>query len=69
MSYGQFMTNYLCSILKTDKDTAMKKQTMKIRSSQIKTRVTWGFNPVARVKPSKNIYSRKKYKRIVLDKI
>ncbi len=42
---------------------------MKIRSSQIKTRVTWDFNPVARVKPSKKIYSRKKYKRIVLDKI
>ena len=47
----------------------MQKQTMKIRCSQIKTRVTWGFNPVARVKPSKKIYSRKKYKRIVLDKI
>ena len=56
------MTNYLCSILKTDKDIAMKKPTMKIRSSQIKTRVTWDFNPVARVKPSKKIYSRKKYK-------
>ncbi len=33
-----------------------------IKSSQIKTRVTWGFNPVARVKPSKKVYSRKNYK-------
>jgi len=31
-------------------------------SQKIKQRVTWGFNPVSRVKPSKKIYSRKKYK-------
>jgi len=32
------------------------------RQSNIKQRVTWGFNPVSRVKPSKKLYSRKKYK-------
>ncbi len=42
----------------------MKKETVKIQMSHIKTRITWGFNPIARVKPSKKIYSRKKYKRI-----
>ena len=47
----------------------MKKETVKIKTSHIKTRVTWRFNPVARVKPSKKIYSRKKSKRIVLDNI
>ncbi len=47
----------------------MKKETVKIQMSQIKTRVTWGFNPVARVKSSKKIYSRKKFKRTVLDNI
>ena len=31
-------------------------------SQKVKQRVTWGFNPVSRVKPSKKIYSRKKYK-------
>ena len=40
----------------------MQKQTLKIRQSQIKTRVTWGFNPVSRVKTSKKIYSRKSHK-------
>jgi len=37
----------------------MKKST--IKSSQIKTRVVWGFNPITRVKPSKKVYSRKNY--------
>ncbi|MDQ1339008.1 MAG: hypothetical protein QG567_157 [Campylobacterota bacterium] len=35
----------------------MKKQTIKIPKP--KSRVTWGFNPVERVKQSKKIYSRK----------
>lgn len=26
----------------------------------IRSRVTWGFSPVTRVKPSKKLYSRKK---------
>ena len=47
----------------------MKKETVKINMSQIKTRVTWGFNPVVRVKLSKKTYSRKKSKKIVLDNI
>ena len=40
----------------------MKKQSINIKSSKIKTRVTWGFNPVARVVPSKKSYSRKNYR-------
>jgi len=28
---------------------------------QIKSRVVWGFNPVTRVKPSKKVYSRKRF--------
>ena len=40
----------------------MKKQKLTIKKSQIKTRVTWGFNPVTRTVPSKKLYSRKKYK-------
>jgi len=27
-----------------------------------KQRVTWGFNPITRVKPSKKCYNRKNYK-------
>jgi hypothetical protein len=34
---------------------------MKVKQT-IKARVFWGFNPVTRVKLSKKIYSRKKYK-------
>ncbi|WP_418179152.1 hypothetical protein ACNSOO_10150 [Aliarcobacter lanthieri] len=30
-----------------------------IDAIQIKSRVTWGFRPTTRVKPSKKIYSRK----------
>jgi hypothetical protein len=36
-----------------------KKSTEKFK---IKQRVVWGFNPISRVKPSKKLYSRKKYK-------
>ena len=39
----------------------MQKQSIKI--SKHKSRVVWGFNPVSRVKPSKKIYNRKKYKK------
>ena len=35
---------------------------MKIKIKTPKSRVTWGFNPVARVVPSKKRYSRKKVK-------
>jgi len=46
----------------------MKK--IKIESSQIKTRVTWGFNPVTRVIKNKPTYSRKKFnKRNLLKEI
>lgn len=38
----------------------MKKQIKKI--SEIKQRVTWGFNPVTRVVKSKKVYSRKNHK-------
>ena len=33
-----------------------------IKKPTIKTRVTWGFNPVTRVVPKKKIYNRKKLK-------
>ena len=38
------------------------KTKLTIKKSQIKSRITWGFNPVTRVKPSKKVYSRKNYK-------
>lgn len=38
------------------------KQKLTIKPSQIKTRVTWGFNPTTRTIPSKKLYSRKNYK-------
>lgn len=38
----------------------MKTTAVKIPKSN--HRIVWGFNPVSRVKPSKKIYSRKKYK-------
>jgi hypothetical protein len=40
----------------------MSKKTLTAKSSDIKCRVTWGFNPVSRVKSSKKAYSRKNYK-------
>jgi len=33
---------------------------------KLKTRVTWGFNPVTRVVKSKKVYNRKKYKQTLL---
>lgn len=36
------------------------KKSLSIKSSDIKSRVLWGFNPITRVKPSKKVYSRKK---------
>ena len=38
----------------------MKKMTIKI--PKVKSRVTWGFNPVTRTIKSKKLYSRKNYK-------
>ena len=35
---------------------------LKIKVAHQKQRVTWGFNPTTRVKPSKKLYSRKNYK-------
>lgn len=40
----------------------MKRQKLTLKKSKIKTRVTWGFNPVTRTIPSKKIYSRKNNK-------
>lgn len=40
------------------------------KSSQIKTRVTWGFNPSTRVVKDKQSYSRKKFnKRTLLKEV
>ena len=41
----------------------MKKIAIKI--PELKSRVTWGFNPTTRVKRSKNVYNRKKLKLII----
>lgn len=38
------------------------KETIQVKKSYIKSRVTWGFNPVTRMKRSKKVYSRKNYK-------
>jgi hypothetical protein len=40
----------------------MKKKSLIIKPTQMKTRVTWGFNPVTRTVKSKKTYSRKNYK-------
>jgi len=40
----------------------MSKKILKIKTSKIKNRITWGFSPVTRVKSSKKVYSRKNYK-------
>jgi hypothetical protein len=38
---------------------------MKMKVKTPKARVTWGFNPVSRVVPSKKRYSRKKQKQAI----
>jgi hypothetical protein len=38
---------------------------MKLTVRRPKARVTWGFNPVSRVVPSKKRYSRKKDKQML----
>jgi len=45
----------------------MKKLTIKKRD--IKTRVTWGFNPVTRVVKNKKEYNRAKEKQILKKKV
>ena len=45
----------------------MAKKITSLKLAQVKTRTVWSINPITRVKPSKKVYSRKKYKRIVLD--
>ena len=40
------------------------KTKIKIKIPQQKQRVTWGFNPITRVKPSKKHYNRKNYKAV-----
>lgn len=42
---------------------------MNTKFSKIKFRITWGFNPVTRVKNSKKIYSRKKSKKFLITNI
>ncbi len=44
----------------------MKKIHIKI--PQVKTRVTWGFNPITRVSKDKKAYSRTSYKNELRDK-
>ena len=42
---------------------------MNKKTKSIKNRVTWGFNPISRVKLSKKIYSRKKTKSLLSKEI
>ena len=44
----------------------MKKIHIKI--PKVKTRVTWGFNPVTRVSQDKKGYSRASYKKVLQEK-
>ncbi len=46
----------------------MKKINISVGTSQIKTRITWSFNPIQRVVKSKKIYSRKKLSKKILSK-
>lgn len=39
----------------------MSKKILKIKTIEIKRRVTWSINPITRVKSSKKVYSRKNY--------
>jgi len=47
----------------------MAKKITSLKLTKVKTRTVWSINPVTRVKPSKKVYSRKKYKKAILDKI
>lgn len=40
-----------------------------IKTSNIKTRVTWGFNPATRVVKSKRAYNRKKVKQNLIKEL
>lgn len=40
----------------------MSKIILRTKLPRAKSRVVWGFNPIARVVPSKKIYSRKRLK-------
>ena len=41
------------------------KTKLSIKIPKQKQRVTWGFNPVSRVKPSKKVYNRKKINKLI----
>ena len=55
------MSKYACIIRLLNKEIIMKNNII-IKISHQKQRITWGFSPVTRVKPSKKHYSRKNYK-------
>lgn len=44
----------------------MKK--IQIKIPKVKTRVTWGFNPITRISKDKKAYSRTSYKKVLHDK-
>ncbi len=43
-------------------------KTIRIKIPKVKTRVTWGFNPVTRVSQDKKGYSRASYKKVLREK-
>ena len=47
----------------------MKKINITIKPSQIKARVTWGFNPCTRTVPAKKVYSRKNFNKRLLQRL
>ena len=59
------MSKYLYKIPQNTKEIYMK-MTMTIKTSEIKSRVVWGFSPITRIKQSKKVYSRKKVGKICL---
>ncbi len=53
------MTTLKYKLAKIKKEIYMK-TTITINTSEIKSRVVWGFSPVTRVKQSKKVYNRKR---------
>jgi len=49
-----------------DLDIFLKVNLKGYSMQKLKTRVTWGFNPVTRVVKSKKVYNRKKNKQTLL---
>jgi len=58
----QKMSTKNCNIPKNQTRNATMKNPITIKRTDIKTRITWGFNPVTRVVKSKKRYDRNRIK-------